>query len=74
AAMACSSVSVVCSSLMLKWWHKPVWVENSGGKVVRLKNNGGFFSSMWAAVKRGPEISRGTGGYRRLAADDDMNS
>ncbi|CAG8582359.1 2334_t:CDS:1 [Acaulospora colombiana] len=74
AAMACSSVSVVCSSLMLKWWSKPIFVEDNKGGIKKQKDNGGFFSSMWAAVKRGPEISHGTGGYRRLAAEEDINN
>ncbi|RHZ82222.1 hypothetical protein Glove_110g106 [Diversispora epigaea] len=72
AAMACSSVSVVCSSLLLRWWRKPIWVDDGNGGVEKIKDNSGFFNSIWTAVKRGPSISRGGQGYRRLAAEDDI--
>ncbi|CAZ85119.1 unnamed protein product [Tuber melanosporum] len=38
AAMAASSVSVVCSSLLLKFWRRPVWMTVDGMKAEELSD------------------------------------
>ncbi|CAG8504842.1 5589_t:CDS:1 [Paraglomus occultum] len=63
AAMAASSVSVVCSSLMLKWWRKPIWEENKvTGTVERVKTKHILLEALdWWGKKRG---------YNRLPQDN----
>lgn len=73
AAMACSSVSVVMSSLALKWWSKPKWMtvavldptNAQAGDEIR---SDGLFSSALGVVKDGFSTARGI--FRRRRGDE----
>ncbi|KAK7517047.1 E1-E2 ATPase-domain-containing protein [Phyllosticta citriasiana] len=72
AAMACSSVSVVASSLALKWWGRPRWMclevldpETAAleGVVVPGKTGHGYFSSPFGLLA---SVRNSLGGVRAL--------
>lgn len=73
AAMACSSVSVVMSSLALKWWSRPKWMNVSvldpanaqPGDEIRSE---GIFSSAIGLVKDG--LSSVKAIFRRRRGDE----
>lgn len=48
AAMACSSVTVVVSSLLLKFWRRPAWMLESTADPVKSSRSGG--AGIWTSV------------------------
>ncbi|TID26794.1 putative copper-transporting atpase protein [Venturia nashicola] len=73
AAMACSSVSVVMSSLALKWWSKPKWMtvavlDPANARAGDEISSEGLFSSALGIVKDGFSSARGI--FRRRRGDE----
>ena len=55
AAMAASSVSVVCSSLTLRWWRRPVWMTIEGMEAESRSKGArrakGWLEEVWEGVR-----------------------
>lgn len=64
AAMAASSVSVVCSSLMLKFWKRPTWMTEEGIEAIASEDGRVRFrdeSQWWRFWKRNGGSRGGSG-------------
>ncbi|PKK67375.1 hypothetical protein RhiirC2_783584 [Rhizophagus irregularis] len=65
-----SKICVVCSSLLLRWWNKPTWVDNVKGGAERIVDNDGIINYLIILLKHGPNSSNyiGNSRYSKLAA------
>lgn len=76
AAMAFSSVSVVSSSLTLKWWRRPVESVMPGETIPgesMLDSLKGVLRDMWESVKSVVRAKRDTSGYSQLPVEMNEN-
>ena len=67
-AMACSSVTVVLSSLLLKFWHRPQWMLGDDG-IWETRRSRGW--GLWSTIGALRDIVRGK---RRKASERDRGA
>ncbi|KAI5781812.1 E1-E2 ATPase-domain-containing protein [Geopyxis carbonaria] len=69
AAMAASSVSVVCSSLLLKFWQRPVWMTKNGIEAGETGKKIVFKDSRWSSWRPWNRQPAGEG-YERVSGTE----